>query len=81
MSLEEIFEVIVSHTRDVFPALEDHEFKHTDEMRHLGLNSIDRSEVVMMTLEILALNIPMTELAGAKNFGELARIIHAKQFR
>jgi hypothetical protein len=31
-----------------------------------------------MTLESLALNIPLTAVAKAENIGELASIIHAK---
>lgn len=34
-------------------------------------NSIDRAEIVMMTLESLSLNIPMVELASASTFGDL----------
>jgi polyketide biosynthesis acyl carrier protein len=78
MSTERIFEVITRHAREVVPGLQAHQFKHTDSLRELGANSIDRADIIMMTLESLALNIPLTALARAENIGELASIIHDK---
>jgi hypothetical protein len=39
---------------------------------------VDRSEVVMMTLERLDLYVELVELAHAESIGELASVIHAK---
>ncbi|UAA37459.1 acyl carrier protein [Paraneptunicella aestuarii] len=78
MTKDEIFAVIVENTRDVLPELEDHEFKMDDQLKDLGANSIDRSEIVMMTLEALSLNIPLIELGGVENIGELAETLAAK---
>jgi len=79
MNKEDIFEVIVGHTREVIPELEEHDFKTDDALKDLGANSIDRSEIVMMTLESLSLNIPLVEIAGAGNMGELASILYEKK--
>lgn len=78
MSTAAIFEVIVRHTREVIPKLEAHRFQLTDSLRELGANSIDRADIIMMTLESLELNIPLTAMAKAENIGELATIIHEK---
>lgn len=78
MSQESIYKVIVNHTRELVPSLEEHSFKMSDSLRSLGANSIDRAEIIMMTLETLALKIPLSELAKAENIGELARLIHEK---
>lgn len=78
MSTEAIFEVIVRHTREVIPKLEGHRFQLTDSLRELGANSVDRADIIMMTLESLALDIPLTAMAKAENIGELATIIHEK---
>ena len=78
MNTQDIFQMIVSHTREVLPHLEDHDFKETDSLRNLGANSIDRSEIVMMTLESLSLNIPLIVIAQAENMGELAALLHEK---
>ncbi|MCW8876732.1 MAG: acyl carrier protein, partial [Kangiellaceae bacterium] len=63
---------------EVIPRLKDHQFKHDDALKDLGANSIDRSEIVMMTLESLSLNIPLITIAKAENLGELASILHEK---
>ncbi len=78
MNKEEIFEIITRHTREVIPELETHCFQSHDALKDLGANSIDRSEIVIMTLESLSLEIPLIEVAGAGNIGELAGILYEK---
>lgn len=78
MTVQEVFDIIVRHTREVLPELEQHSFQLSDSLRALGANSIDRSEIVMLTLETLALKIPMVAVAKAENMGELAGLLHAK---
>jgi polyketide biosynthesis acyl carrier protein len=78
MNKEEIVAIIARHAREVIPGLQGHSFQATDALKDLGANSIDRSEIVMMTLESLSLNIPLIEIARAGNIGELASILHAK---
>jgi polyketide biosynthesis acyl carrier protein len=79
MSRDEILAVITRHTREVVPGLQDHSFKQSDSLRALGANSIDRADIIMMTLESLALNIPLTMMAKAENIGELAGIMHDRR--
>jgi polyketide biosynthesis acyl carrier protein len=79
MTIEDIFAIIVGHTREVLPGLDDHSFQLSDSLRELGANSIDRSEIVMLTLESLSLKIPMIEVAKAENMGELAGLLHARR--
>jgi polyketide biosynthesis acyl carrier protein len=76
MNIEQVFNMIVEHTKEVVYELQEHDFKMTESLKDLGANSIDRSEVIMMTLEGLSLNISLTPLAKAKNMGELASLIH-----
>ncbi|MBX3711487.1 MAG: acyl carrier protein [Lysobacter sp.] len=78
MSTEHIFEIIVRHTKEIIPDLESHAFQPSDSLRALGANSVDRADIIMMTLETLELDIPLVEMAKAENIGELAGIIHAK---
>lgn len=78
VSKEEILEIIVRHTREVVPELEAHEFRPDDSLKALGANSVDRADIIMMTLESLVLNIPLVAMAKAENISELAEIIHAK---
>lgn len=78
MPNQDVFNRIVENTREVLPELEDHGFVPDDSLRDLGANSIDRAEIIMMTLESLSVSIPLIELADAKNIGELADLIHGK---
>ena len=78
MSKEHIFEIIVRHTKEILPDLEGHTFQPTDSLRALGANSVDRADILMMTLETLELSIPLIDMAKAENIGELAGITHAK---
>jgi polyketide biosynthesis acyl carrier protein len=78
MSEAEIIATIVRHAQRIVPQLEGYPFKATDSLRELGANSVDRADIIMMTLETLALNIPLSIMAKAENIGELASIIHEK---
>jgi polyketide biosynthesis acyl carrier protein len=78
MNEQEILKTIIRHAREVLPALQDRPIRGDDSLRALGANSIDRSEIVMMTLGSLSLNVPLIELARAENIGELTSILHGK---
>ncbi|MFS0873154.1 acyl carrier protein [Paenibacillus xylanilyticus] len=78
MTKQEIFEVVVRNTCEVLPELEGHTFQPTDQLANLGANSVDRAEIVMMTIEELDLKIPRVELSTAKNIGELVEVLYGK---
>lgn len=78
MDKEKILDIIQEHTREVLPELEEHIFQPTERLTDLGANSVDRAEIIMMTLETLALTIPRVELSGARNMRELAEILYEK---
>lgn len=78
MNQEEVLAVITRHACEVVPKLKAHNFRSDDSLRELGANSVDRSEIVMMTLDYLSLNISLIEIARAENIGELASILHEK---
>lgn len=74
MNKKSIFQLIVNHTCSIVSELEGHEFKPSDRLSDLGANSVDRAEIIMMTMEALCLKIPRVELFGAKNIGELVDV-------
>ena len=78
MTEQQIFQVIVNNTREILFELEQHQFKPEDSLKELGANSIDRSEILMMTLEDLELEMSLVDLATAKNIGEIAIIMLSK---
>lgn len=78
MNKEQIFKLVVRHSCEIIPELEGYEFKPSDRLADLGANSVDRAEIVTMTLEALALQIPRVELFGAKNIGQLVDVLYEK---
>ena len=76
MKKEDILEIIVSHICKVIPELKSHTFQPEDRLKDLGANSLDRSDIIDMTMESLSLKIPRVEVFGAKNIGELADILY-----
>lgn len=78
MDTEKIFEIIIAHIRGVLPQLEFHQFLLTDSLKDLGANSIDRADILMMTLDSLSLKVPLIEMSKANNIRELVDMIHEK---
>jgi len=81
MNKEQIVELIIGHTREVVPELDDSPIQAGDRLADLGANSVDRAEIVAMTMEALSLQMSRVELAVAGNIGELAEVFHAKLHR
>lgn len=79
MNVAEILNIIIENAKEVVPPLKNHEFKPEDSLKGLGANSVDRSEIIMMTLEALSARIPMIHFAKAENIGELAAIFYEKK--
>ncbi|BBB93460.1 MAG TPA: acyl carrier protein [Methylomusa anaerophila] len=79
MNKEDIFKLVVQNIYEVIPELEGHDIQPGDRLTELGANSVDRAEIVGMTMEALALQIPRVELFGAKNIGELVDVLYAKK--
>jgi polyketide biosynthesis acyl carrier protein len=73
-----VFATLLAQIRDVVPELGGHDFARGESMADLGVNSIERSEVLLLTLDALGLKLPPREFHGARNIGELSDLLHAK---
>ena len=78
MTRDEVLDIIVDHTKSVIPALKTHVFSESDQLKALGANSLDRSDIVEMSMTSLNVNIPRVEIFGTKNIGELADLLYNK---
>jgi len=78
MEKVDILELIARHSCEVIPDLEGYNFKPSDRLIDLGANSVDRGEIIMMTMEALSLQIPRVELYGTNNIGELVDVFYKK---
>ena len=71
----DIFKLMLEQLVEVLPDLKNRDILPTDSLRDLCPNSIDRMDVLVMTLEALDLNIPYTRLHGPKNLQELCDLL------
>lgn len=78
MDREAILAIIVQQIRIVEPAMEGRTITAADSMVDIGIDSVSRQDVLIMTMEMLGLNLPMVQLFGPRNIGELADLLHAK---
>ncbi|MCX2725788.1 acyl carrier protein [Roseibium salinum] len=78
MDANKIAEIIIAEIRETVPELAGQTITEADSMADLGVDSIERSEVILAVMEQLGLKIPMVQLHGPRNIGELADLLHAK---
>ncbi|MFN7648269.1 MAG: phosphopantetheine-binding protein [Acidobacteriota bacterium] len=71
--------IITENIRAVVPDLSETPITASDTMSQLGLDSVERQEVVMLTLEAIGLEIPLVQLRGPRTIGDLAELLHAKR--
>ncbi len=71
MDRDKIFEVISRHLRDNVEEMEDVTIEPGTSMADYGASSLDMVEVVSCSIRELGIKVPRTELANAKNLGEL----------
>ena len=69
---------IQEHLLEVLPELQIKTLQDSDRLADLGANSVDRADIVMMTMESFDLDIPRIELFGAQNIGELVTLFEQK---
>lgn len=74
MTKDNIFEVMKGHIRCVEPEMEGTPISPNDSLKLLGLDSVARTEVLLLTMESLGVTVPNTRLAAAQNVGELVEI-------
>ena len=78
MDSNTIAEAIIAEIREIIPELSGHPISRGDSMADLGVDSMERSEVIIGVMEKLGVKVPMVQLHGPRNIGELADLLHAK---
>ena len=78
MTKEQIQEAVMKNIREVLVDLDGQEIPIGASLKELGANSMDRADIVVKCLEDLRLEIPLVELRGAGNIGDLVNLIHQK---
>jgi polyketide biosynthesis acyl carrier protein len=77
----ELIELIKENLVEILPDVEKNNISINDNFTDLGANSVDRGELITITLERLNLNIPRIEFAGAQTIVDLADLIIKKNIK
>ncbi|CAM5282920.1 polyketide biosynthesis acyl-carrier-protein AcpK [Streptomyces gougerotii] len=74
-SAPEVLEIVRSNIVTVVPEIDPAEVRREVSMADLGCNSIDRAEVVALTLEQLGVAVPVAEFQGIPDIGSLVDLL------
>ncbi|MFG0211879.1 acyl carrier protein [Brevibacillus porteri] len=73
MNRQEITALIIKNLYEIVPELEGRELRPEDRLSDLGLNSIDRADLISMVMEDLSLlQNQRSQFIGMSSIGELA---------
>ncbi|ELR68269.1 Acyl carrier protein [Fulvivirga imtechensis AK7] len=75
MSKEHVFETVKNVVMEILPDVEAEQITMDKSLRDLGANSIDRMEVVTMSMEELGLKIPLMSFANVSNIEGLVDVL------
>lgn len=68
-----LIDAMVTEIKDLMPELAEREISGVDSLKDLGLNSMDRVDVIMAAQNEAGANLPMTQFVQARNIGDIAR--------
>ena len=78
MTTDDIFNLVAANIREVEPDLESTPITPSDSMKLLGLESVARVEVLMLSMENLGISVPNEDLVAAQNIGDLVSIFEQR---
>ncbi|MGB3465958.1 MAG: phosphopantetheine-binding protein [Cyclobacteriaceae bacterium] len=78
MTKDELLSVIKQNLYEIIPELEDEDFSIDEKLVDLGLNSIDRGELITMTLESFESDLPRVDFVKAQTLEEIAEVFLEK---
>lgn len=78
MNYNEVFQIVKTNIVEVLPFLAGKEIPIEKSLKDLGANSIDRAEVVTLSIEALGIKVPMVEFANINNIRGLVDLLYEK---
>ncbi|AXS40791.1 phosphopantetheine-binding protein [Breoghania sp. L-A4] len=75
MTESAILPVLSACVLEILPDVAPVEITPENSLLNLGLNSLERTEVIMATLDELELRIPLTAFSKAENIGGILAVI------
>ncbi|MCX7920827.1 MAG: acyl carrier protein [Clostridia bacterium] len=78
MTKEQIFELVKNSIREMVPEINTDNVRIEQSLRDLGVNSIDRMDIVIKCMEDLNLKIPLVEFGKVKNIAGIVELLYEK---
>lgn len=78
MNKDDLFQVVKKNALAVLPGIQSEQITMDCQLKDLGANSIDRVEIVTLTLEDTQLEISLVEFGGVSNIRELVDVLYRK---
>lgn len=75
MSKEHVYETVKNIVVEILPDLNPENVTIEKSLKELGANSIDRMEVVTMSMEALGLKLPLMSFATVSNIEDLVDVL------
>lgn len=70
-----VFLVVKDAISDVLPDVDSGAVRIEQNLKSLGANSIDRTEIVMLSMEKLGIKLPLVSFGGVENIEEMVNVI------
>jgi polyketide biosynthesis acyl carrier protein len=77
MTKTEVFEIVRTNILEVLPELQPGAIRMDQSLSDLGANSVDRMEVVTLSMQALKVKIPLMSFAGVSNIDGLVDVLCA----
>ena len=76
MTRDQVFDRVRQITIAVLPDISAHQIEPASTLEDLGAHSVERADIIMECLEVLNLDLPLSELAICKDVGSLVTLLH-----
>ena len=75
MTKDQVFEIVKKHVLEILPKVRPEMISIEKSLSDLGANSVDRMEVVTLSMEDLGLKIPLLSFAGVTDIEGLVDVL------
>lgn len=76
MSKQHVFEVVKNTIIEVLPDVDQENISIEKQLKDIGANSIDRMEIVTMSMRALDIKIPLMSFAGVSNIEAMVDVLN-----
>ncbi len=81
MSKEDVFQAVKKNIVEILPHVSLDNIRIEGQLKDLGANSIDRMEIVTMSMEALGIKIPLVELGQVENIEGLVNLLYERKMK